>query len=126
MKFRTILWLSSAMVMISIAVTAALAEAGEIPNPSGPLDHGHHMMWGGGQWGGFGMILWPIFMTLIMVGIIVAIVAGIIYFLRLSGVAGPRGDHFANDRALAVLKERYAKGEIDSEEFAERKKLLTD
>lgn len=81
------------------------------------------MMWGGSQWGGFGMVLGPIFMILIVVGI----VAGIIYLLRLFGATGPAGSsHAAHDRALVLLKERYAKGEIDSTEFAERKKLLAD
>lgn len=78
---------------------------------------------GGSQWGGFGMVLGPILMILIVVGI----VAGVIYLLRLFGAAGVGGSsHAAHDRALALLKERYAKGDIDSEEFAERKKLLAD
>jgi putative membrane protein len=63
------------------------------------------MMWGSSQWGGFGMILGPIFMILI--------VAGIIYLLRLSGAAGPGGGQVAHDRALALLKERYAKAVAD-------------
>lgn len=69
------------------------------------------------------MFLGPIFMILILVGI----VAGVIYLLRLFGAAG-LGDnsHAAHERAFALLKERYAKGEIDSEEFTERKKLLAD
>jgi len=47
--------------------------------------------------------------------------------LRLFGAAGPAtSSHSAHDRALVLLKERYAKGEIDSTEFAERKKLLAD
>ncbi len=69
------------------------------------------------------MVLGPIFMILIVVGI----VAGVIYLLRMFG--GPAlgvGGHAAHDRALALLKERYAKGEIDSAEFAERKKHMVD
>ncbi|QXT40985.1 SHOCT domain-containing protein [Gymnodinialimonas ceratoperidinii] len=62
-----------------------------------------------------------------MILILVANVAGIIYLLRFFGVAGPSSNgHVAHDRALAFLKERYAKGEIDSEEFVERKKLLAE
>jgi putative membrane protein len=62
-----------------------------------------------------------------MILIVVGIVAAIIYLLRLFGATGPAtSSHVAHDRALALLKERYAKGEIDSTEFAERKKLLAD
>lgn len=108
---------------LCVAATSAMAQVGEIPDRNGLYYHGYDMMWGGSQWGGFGMVLGPIFMILIVVGI----VAGIIYLLRLFGAAGPAvSSHVAHDRALALLKERYAKGEIDSTEFAERKKLLAD
>ncbi|MCF7698345.1 SHOCT domain-containing protein [Loktanella sp. M215] len=103
--------------------TAAMAQVGEIPERFGQYNHGHDMMWGGNEWGGFGMVLGPIFMILIVVGI----VAAILYLLRLFGAAGPAtGSHAAHDRAVMLLKERYAKGEIDSTEFTERKKLLAD
>jgi putative membrane protein len=103
--------------------TSAMAQVGEIPERFGQYNHGHDMMWGSNQWGGFGMVLGPIFMILIVVGI----VAAIIYLLRLFGAVGPAtSSHAAHDRALVLLKERYAKGEIDSTEFAERKKLLAD
>jgi putative membrane protein len=103
--------------------TSAMAQVGEIPERFGRYNYGHDMMWGSNQWGGFGMVLGPIFMILIVVGI----VAAIIYLLRLFGAAGPAtSSHAAHDRALVLLKERYAKGEIDSTEFAERKKLLAD
>jgi putative membrane protein len=123
MKFRNIVIVPSVVGALSVAATLARAQVGEIPDRYGSFNHGHDMMWGSSQWGGFGMVLGPIFMILIAVGI----VAGIIYLLRLFGAAGPSvSSHAAHDRALALLKERYAKGEIDSEEFAERKKLLAD
>lgn len=103
--------------------TAARAQISEIPERFGQFNHGHDMMWGSNQWGGFGMVLGPIFMLLIVVGI----VAGIIYILRLFGAAGTSvSSHAAHDRALVLLKERYANGEIDSTEFTERKKLLAE
>jgi putative membrane protein len=108
--------------------TSAMAQVGEIPERFGQYNHGYDMMWGSNQWGsnqwgGFGMVLGPIFMILIVVGT----VAAIIYLLRLFGAAGPAtSSHAAHDRALALLKDRYAKGEIDSTEFTERKKLLAD
>lgn len=123
MKRKNRVYVPGIVAAFSVAATSAMAQVGEIPSRSGSYDHGHDMMWGGNQWGGLGMIVGPIFMILIVVGI----VAGIIYLLGLSGTIGPASKtHAAQDRALSVLKERYAKGEIDSTEFTERKKLLAD
>jgi putative membrane protein len=120
MEFRN---MASVAGALCVSATSAIAQVGEIPARNGYYDHGHDMMWGGSQWGGFGMILGPIFMILIVVGI----VAGTIYLLRLFGAAVPAASSQAtHDRALALLKERYAKGEIDTAEFTERKKLLAD
>ena len=108
---------------ISAMATVAAAQVAKIPGRSIPHYYGHDMMWGGGQWGGFGMVLGSIFMILILV----AIIAGVFYVLRLVGGPGlVGGGHPAHDRALAILKERFAKGEIDSKEFEERKKLLAE
>lgn len=118
MQFRTMATTLSIAGALCFAATSAIAQVGEIPDRNGMLYQGHDMMWGG-----FGMILGPIFMILIGVGI----VAGIIYLLRLFGPTGFSGSsHAAHDRALALLKERLAKGEIDTTEFTERKKLLAD
>jgi putative membrane protein len=123
MEFRNKAIVPSMAGALCVAATSAMAQVGEITSHNGFYDHGHDMMWGGSQWGGFGMMLGPIFMVLIVVGI----VAGIIYLLRLFGAVGPAiNNHAAHDRALSHLKERYAKGEIDSTEFTERKKLLTE
>ncbi|MCX8226808.1 MAG: SHOCT domain-containing protein [Sulfitobacter sp.] len=123
MEFKNTVIVSSVVGAVCMTATAAMAQVGEIPNRNGLNYHGHDMMWGGNQWGGFGMVLGPIFMILLVVGI----VAGTIYLLRLFGVTESGGSSQAtHDRALALLKERYAKGEIDSTEFTERKKLLAD
>lgn len=115
---------ATSLIAATIAtVHPAIAQVGEIPDRGAPYFHGHDMMWGGSQWGGFGMILGPIFMILI----VVAIIAGTVFLVRyFGGTAMTGGGHAAHDRALALLKERYAKGEIDSKEFEERKRLLAD
>lgn len=123
MKFRN--WAVAPITAgaFSVAASSVMAQVGEIPGRDGRFFYGHDMMWGSSQWGGFGMVLGPIFMILLLVGI----VAGIIYLLRLFGAAGPAvGGHATHDRAITLLKERYAKGEIDSTEFSERKKLLEE
>ncbi len=109
---------------MSLALTgSALAQVGEIPGRNLPYYHGPGMMWGGGQWGGFGMVLGPIFMILVLVGI----VFGVVYLMRHFGGLGPvSGAGQAEGRALAILRERYAKGEIDSAEYDERKARLSD
>ena len=115
-------WIAAGAAPLAIAAAlmanTAFAQTDEFPNRDALFYHGHDMMWGGDQWGGFGMVLGPIFMILILVGIVV----GAIYLLRLVGVAGSGGP--AQDRALMLLKERYAKGEIDTQEFEGRKKVL--
>lgn len=116
MLMKNISWIAG---FLAVTATSVAAQVGEIPERYGSRYYGHDMMWGDSQWGGFGMFLGPIFMILLVVGI----VAGIIYVLRLFG--GGIGPH-ANDRAMALLKERFAKGEIDTEEFTSRKKALLD
>lgn len=72
------------------------------------------MDWGYGYGTGmmFGPILW-----LVVLGLIVA---GIIWLVRrLDGGTGP-----GQNNALAELDLRFARGEIDPEDYAARKKLL--
>lgn len=79
--------------------------------------HGHMMGWGYGY--GFGMILGPV-IWIIVLGLVVA---GVIWLVRnLDGEMAQKG----SSRALAELDMRLAKGEIDADEYAERKKLLSD
>lgn len=97
------------------------ADTSDIPGANGAYGYGHGMMWGGDYHGGFDMIFGALFMILILVGIVVAVV----YVLRLTtghGMAPMAGQN--GDKAMDVLKDRFARGEIDAAEFAERKKLL--
>lgn len=52
------------------------------------------------------------------------VIFGIIYAVRVfSGTTGPV--HYENkNTALEILKERYAKGEIDAAEYEEKKRAL--
>ena len=76
-------------------------------------------MMGYGMTGGFGfgwifMILWGV---LIIVGIV-----ALVKWMSASSAAGGRG---GESRALNILKERYARGEIDEQEFQKKKHDLT-
>ena len=72
-------------------------------------------MMGYGGWGGFG--LGWIFMVVFWILIILGVVA----FARYLGGAKQNG---AGRTPMDILKERYAKGEIDKKEFEEKKKAL--
>lgn len=73
---------------------------------------------GTGYMGGFGWIFMLLFWGLVIVGL-VALVKWIAGSSRTSDPVSRHGDE-----ALKILKERYARGEIDSEELAARKREL--
>lgn len=81
-----------------------------------PYIHGH--MWDSGGW-----FLGPIFMLLLL-----AVIIAIVFFLLKQAGVSIHGMHKApphhQDTPLEVLKIRYAKGEIDHEEFELRRKTL--
>ncbi|OGA06767.1 MAG: electron transporter RnfE [Betaproteobacteria bacterium RIFCSPHIGHO2_12_FULL_69_13] len=73
------------------------------------------MGWGAGWglFGGVGMLLWWALLILGIAVLVKWLIGGS------SRAAGPAGD-----RALEVLRERYARGEIDKDEFDKRKRDL--
>ncbi|OFW49742.1 MAG: hypothetical protein A2163_11020 [Actinobacteria bacterium RBG_13_35_12] len=80
------------------------------------------MMWPnmmGGLFGGWsivGMILMFVFWALLITGIILLIV----WIVR--RVSYPGRDLSRTDKAMEILKERYARGEINKEDFEKMKK----
>jgi putative membrane protein len=114
--------LIAGFALLPFFATKSFAQVGEIPSGGGQFQYGRGMMWNGDQWGGFGMVLGPILMILVLAGI----VAAVIYVMRHFGSGFVAGVSQSSNRAHDILKERYARGEIDSKEFEERKKLLMD
>lgn len=85
--------------------------------------YGHGMMWGG--WGWAGMIFGSIMMIAVLAVIVVVVV---LIFRWLGGGYPPTqtGMPPAERTALDILKERFASGEIDTEEFEEKRRLLSE
>ena len=112
-----------AFVLVLLTLIFALSQA--YANGQAPGELGHPHMWGhGGGWG------WMIFGPLMMIVVIAAIIALVVLLVRwLGGV--PRGPHPTNlsppgKAPLDILRERFARGEIDKEEYEERRRLLSD
>ena len=70
------------------------------------------------------------FGSVFMILLVIAAVAAVVLLIRSFGVGGifssDTGKRQDGDRALEILKERFARGEIDAKEFNERKQLLSD
>ena len=90
----------------------------QVPPDGDRYGYGHHMMWG------FGMILGPLFFILVLaLGIAVAVV--LVRWLAGSG-QGAAMQQLPGRTPLDILKERFARGEIDQDEFEKRRRVLGD
>ena len=78
-----------------------------VANPEGDY---HHMGWEFGMFGGFGILL---FWSVLILFIVLAI-------------RSARSGFKKDNHASKILDERYARGEIDEEEYTKRKRVLND
>lgn len=86
--------------------------------PCGPHMAGWHGGWGG-------MILGPLLMIFVPVLLIVAVLFAVRRFWPSS--TGPSSAQpIVPQTPLDILKERFARGDIDKEEFEERRRILSD
>ncbi|MFD1635004.1 SHOCT domain-containing protein [Haloplanus ruber] len=92
------------------------------PGPHGPGPHwggGHH--WGAGSLGDAGMGAFGPWggwwLLLVLLAVLAVVAVGYLAARRIEGDA---------DEALATLRERYAAGELDDEEFERRRNRLTE
>jgi putative membrane protein len=121
------------LLRLGPAIAGAAVALGEIPawgqqapgTMPGP-GYGYGHMWGGGWGWHSGMVFGPILMLLSLIGI----VALIVWLVRMFSHGGwhgrgcPHGGWGHRSSALDILEERFAKGEIDKDEFEEKRKLL--
>lgn len=99
--------------VIAMAATTSCAWAQQ---PRGDYYHGPYM-WDGA---------WMFFGPLMMIVFIAIIVAAVVLLVRWVSSHRP-GDRSTSERdALDILKERFARGDIDKEEYEERKRVLRD
>ncbi len=104
--------------LISAALVLVSFQAQAQPYTEHP---GYRYMWG--DWGWGHMIFGSLMMVLFWGGIILAVV----FLMRSTrgGSTGGAGTPSIGKSPLDILNERFARGEIDKEEFEDRKKLLS-
>jgi putative membrane protein len=102
-----------ATFLTALAATGAQAQQG-----TGPA-------WGHGYWSGpwHGWFMGPL-MMLVYLAIIAGVVILVVRWLGLSRSALRPGN--LSGGPIEILKERFARGEIDKEEFDERRKVLEE
>lgn len=101
-------------VAASFPSAPALAQQGN--NRGWPMGSGMMGGWGMGWFGGIFMIIfWLI------------ILAAVVYFIKwlIQSTGRSQAGAVGGNRALEILKERYARGEIDSVEFEKMKSDLS-
>ncbi|WP_052696239.1 SHOCT domain-containing protein [Palaeococcus ferrophilus] len=81
---------------------------------------GWHDMMGFGWFGWFGMLFMLIFWVLIIVGIV-----WLVKWLLNQGSGGSKVST-SKERALELLDEAYARGEIDDEEYERRRRKILE
>jgi putative membrane protein len=90
----------------------------------------NHGEFGRGGWGGEALLPGFILLVLVLAGMALLVV----FFLRSTGYFGNSATHQTPrptpqphaDPSLQLLRERYARGEIDTAEYEERRRRLLD
>lgn len=111
---RKLLDWTAGSAAVAASTAPALAQSGDQTSSYWRMHDGwgHMMGWGGSMLGGIGM--------LVFWGVVVAVL--VLIALNFTGASRlPSGS-----TALEILKQRYAKGEINKEEYEQRKKTLAE
>lgn len=119
---KMFIYITAFVPFLSILSTepAALAQ------PGGYGGYGGYGGWGmgSGMMGGYGMGL---FGGILMIVFWILIIVGLVFLIKwlIQSTGRDKTTGSGGNRSLEILKERYARGEIDREEFETKKKDLS-
>jgi putative membrane protein len=106
----------SSLLATSVSVFLAIPPA-VWAQPTRGNYHGSHMMWDG-AWMGAG--------PLMMFAVIAVIVGIVLLLVRSFGERKISGHVSSETSALEILQQRFARGDIDKDEYEERRRRLRD
>ena len=107
-------WASAALARVGLVSGVSAPGFAWAQERSGDWSWGMHpMSWAWGAWGLGMMVMMLVFWGLVITGIVLAI----------RWLAG-QGEKSRSDRALDILRERYARGEINKDEFDAKQRDL--
>jgi putative membrane protein len=116
-----IYYITAFVPFLSILLTGTQALA----QPGGYGGYGGYGGWGqgSGMMGGYGMGL---FGGILMIVFWILIIVGLVFFIKwlIQSTGRDKTIGSGGNRSIEILKERYARGEIDKEEFEAKKKDL--
>ena len=113
-KTATLISLGVSAVLVAGAIWFLYGHGSGMWIGNGPWDMGYHHMMGGGM-GIVMLIFW-----IVLIGALVLLISGGINIIRTS-----RKDDDPTQKPLEILKQRYARGEIDRAEFEDKRRTLT-
>ncbi len=115
----------ASMFGFAVTATAALAPMAALFMPAAVwangAGEGFHR--GGHMWGGGGHMFFGPLMMILVIAVVVVIVVLIVRWMG-GGLGGPSTP--VGKSPQDILKERYARGEMTTKEFEERRKVLGD
>jgi len=116
MKIKTNQMLIALFMLILLPINTALAQQG---------NYGGWHMGPGDMMSGWGMGWMHMIFMIVFWGLVIVALVFLIKWLAVAPRGGSQPSGSGKSNALDILKERYAKGEIDKKEFEEKKKDLT-
>ncbi|MFC6954564.1 SHOCT domain-containing protein [Halorubellus litoreus] len=105
------------LATVALLVMLVVAFSGPVAAHTGDDGFHHHDGWMGSHGGAFGY-LWMTLWMVVLIGVPLGL--GYLFLTRRDS------SDVRTDDALTVLRRRYAKGEIDEEEFDARRHTLQD
>ncbi len=116
-------WIMAPFIGIKLLLISAASAFAQAGPGQGPREDYMHYPWGGMMSGGWlGMAFHVVILLLILIALVL-----VVKWLMVQSSSSKREDKALREqpnRALEHLKERYARGEIDREEFEQKKQDL--